>query len=150
MLQKHLQDTVECCGYELGRCKSKYFFLSLLLSFFLSPPPPPPWSQRDPFGTGSSLSETERSSIQNQSIPSLAQFLEVAAGSGRLVLFDLRRPPYGHPYNMSFINTTLQVVRDHINSSQVSPCSDTSDRFAICWFLNVGCESDFFGPMEHC
>ncbi|CAL8334610.1 unnamed protein product [Boreogadus saida] len=74
---------------------------------------------RDPFGTGSSLSETERSSIQNQSIPSLAQFLEVAAGSGRLVLFDLRRPPSGHPYNVSFINTTLQVVWDNINSSQV-------------------------------
>ncbi|KAJ3590949.1 hypothetical protein NHX12_008897, partial [Muraenolepis orangiensis] len=74
---------------------------------------------RDPFGTGSSLSEAERSSIRNQSIPSLAQFLEVAAGSGRLVLFDLRRPPHGHPYNLSYINTTLQVVRAHISSSQV-------------------------------
>ncbi|KAG7255381.1 hypothetical protein CRUP_012295 [Coryphaenoides rupestris] len=72
----------------------------------------------DPFGTGSSLSESERSSIQNQSIPSLAQFLEVAADSGRLVLFDLRRPPSGHPYNVSYINTTLQVVLTHINSSQ--------------------------------
>ncbi|CAL8362109.1 unnamed protein product [Merluccius merluccius] len=74
---------------------------------------------RDPFGLASSLSETERASIRNQSIPSLAQFLEVAAGSGRLVLFDLRRPPYGHPYNLSYVNTTLQVVRTHINSSQV-------------------------------
>ncbi|XP_037534257.1 glycerophosphodiester phosphodiesterase domain-containing protein 5 [Nematolebias whitei] len=78
------------------------------------------WSlSRDPFGTASSLSEADRSKAQNQSIPSLAQFLEVAARSRKLVLFDLRRPPYGHPYSRSYINTTLQVVQDHINSSQV-------------------------------
>ncbi|KAM7412554.1 hypothetical protein PAMA_020097 [Pampus argenteus] len=74
---------------------------------------------RDPFSTVSSLSEADRSQAQNQSVPSLAQFLEVAARSGRLVLFDLRRPPYGHPYSQSYINTTLQVVQAHINSSQV-------------------------------
>uniref|UniRef100_A0A3B5R0X6 Glycerophosphodiester phosphodiesterase domain containing 4 n=1 Tax=Xiphophorus maculatus TaxID=8083 RepID=A0A3B5R0X6_XIPMA len=74
---------------------------------------------RDPFGTASSLSETDRSQAQNQSVPSLAQFLEVAAASGKLVLFDLRRPPYGHPYRRSYINTTLQVIQAHINSSQV-------------------------------
>uniref|UniRef100_A0A3P8TRM9 Glycerophosphodiester phosphodiesterase domain containing 4 n=1 Tax=Amphiprion percula TaxID=161767 RepID=A0A3P8TRM9_AMPPE len=74
---------------------------------------------RDPFGTVSSLSESDRSQAQNQSVPSLAQFLEVAAGTGRLVLFDLRRPPYGHPYSQSYINTTLQVIQAHINSSQV-------------------------------
>uniref|UniRef100_A0A3B3VY17 Glycerophosphodiester phosphodiesterase domain containing 4 n=1 Tax=Poecilia latipinna TaxID=48699 RepID=A0A3B3VY17_9TELE len=62
---------------------------------------------RDPFGTASSLSETDRSQAQNQSVPSLAQFLEVAAARGKLVLFDLRRPPYGHPYRPSYINTTL-------------------------------------------
>ncbi|XP_056230724.1 glycerophosphodiester phosphodiesterase domain-containing protein 5 isoform X2 [Seriola aureovittata] len=74
---------------------------------------------RDPFGTVSSLSEVDRLQAQNQSVPSLAQFLEVAARGGRLVLFDLRRPPYGHPYSQSYINTTLQVVQAHINSSQV-------------------------------
>ncbi|XP_029923336.1 glycerophosphodiester phosphodiesterase domain-containing protein 5-like [Myripristis murdjan] len=74
---------------------------------------------RDPFGMVSSLSEADRSQALNQSVPSLAQFLEVAAHSGRLVLFDLRRPPYGHPYSQSYISTTLQVVQTHINSSQV-------------------------------
>lgn len=74
---------------------------------------------RDPFSTVSSLSEEDRSQVQNQSVPSLTQFLEVASHSGRLVLFDLRRPPYGHPYYQSYINTTLQVVQAHINSSQV-------------------------------
>ncbi|XP_062241158.1 glycerophosphodiester phosphodiesterase domain-containing protein 5 isoform X2 [Platichthys flesus] len=74
---------------------------------------------RDPFGTAWSLSEVDRSQAQNQSVPSLAQFLEVAARSGRLVMFDLRRPPYGHPCRDSYINITLQVVQAHINSSQV-------------------------------
>ncbi|XP_061574804.1 glycerophosphodiester phosphodiesterase domain-containing protein 5 isoform X2 [Cololabis saira] len=74
---------------------------------------------RDPFGTASSLSETDHSQAQNQSVPSLAQFLNVAAKSGKLVLFDLRKPPYDHPYSQSYINTTLQVVQAHINSSQV-------------------------------
>uniref|UniRef100_A0A8C7YPC6 Glycerophosphodiester phosphodiesterase domain containing 4a n=1 Tax=Oryzias sinensis TaxID=183150 RepID=A0A8C7YPC6_9TELE len=74
---------------------------------------------RDPFGTASSLSDEDRLQAQNQSVPSLAQFLEVAAKSSRLVLFDLRRPPYGHPYRQSYINTTLEVVQAHINSSQV-------------------------------
>ncbi|XP_058490270.1 glycerophosphodiester phosphodiesterase domain-containing protein 5 isoform X2 [Solea solea] len=74
---------------------------------------------RDPFGTVSSLSELEHSQAQNQSVPSLSQFLEVAARSSKIVLFDLRRPPYGHPYSESYINTTLQVVQAHINSSQV-------------------------------
>uniref|UniRef100_A0A3P9J0B3 Glycerophosphodiester phosphodiesterase domain containing 4a n=1 Tax=Oryzias latipes TaxID=8090 RepID=A0A3P9J0B3_ORYLA len=72
---------------------------------------------RDPFGTASSLCDEDRLQAQNQSVPSLAQFLEVAAKSSRLVLFDLRRPPYGHPYRQSYINTTLEVVQAHINSS---------------------------------
>ncbi|KAE8294895.1 Glycerophosphodiester phosphodiesterase domain-containing protein 5 [Larimichthys crocea] len=76
---------------------------------------------RDPFGTVSTLSEADCFQAQNQSIPSLAQFLELAARSGRLVLFDLRRPPYGHPYSQTYINTTLQVVQAHINSSQFFP-----------------------------
>lgn len=76
--------------------------------------------QRDPFGTDSSLSEADRYQAQNQSVPSLAQLLELAAHSSRLVLFDLRRPPYGHPYSQTYINTTLKVVQAHINSSQVT------------------------------
>lgn len=76
--------------------------------------------QRDPFGTVSSLSEVDRLQAQNQSVPSLAQFLEVAARNGRLALFDLHKPPYGHPYSQSYINTTLHVVQAHISSSQVT------------------------------
>lgn len=76
--------------------------------------------QRDPFGTASSLSEQDCSRVHNQSVPSLAQLLEIASRSGSLVLFDLHKPPHGHPYSHSYINVTLQVVRAHISSSQVS------------------------------
>lgn len=76
--------------------------------------------QRDPFGTASTLSEQDCSRVHNQSVPSLAQFLEMASHSGRLVLFDLHKPPHGHPYSQSYINVTLQVVHAHIRSSQVS------------------------------
>lgn len=86
---------------------------SFLLNTYIS-------SQRDPFGTVSSLSDVDRSRAQNQSVPSLAQFLEVAAQSSKLVLFDLRKPPSSHPYRDSYINSTLQVVQDHINSSLVT------------------------------
>ncbi|XP_077421571.1 glycerophosphodiester phosphodiesterase domain-containing protein 5 isoform X1 [Vanacampus margaritifer] len=74
---------------------------------------------RDPFGSVSSLSEADRERAKNQSVPSLANFLDVASRSDRRVLFDLRKPPSGHPFEDSYINVTLQVVLEHINSSQV-------------------------------
>ncbi|XP_057695675.1 glycerophosphodiester phosphodiesterase domain-containing protein 5-like isoform X1 [Corythoichthys intestinalis] len=74
---------------------------------------------RDPFGSASSLSEVDRQRARNQSVPSLADFLQVASRSGRRVIFDLRQPPPGHPYNASYVNVTLEVVLTHINSSQV-------------------------------
>lgn len=74
---------------------------------------------RDPFGTAASLSEAERARAENQTVPSLGDFLDVASRSGKLVLFDLQRPPKGHPYRDSYINATLEVIQAHINSSQV-------------------------------
>ncbi|XP_061136542.1 glycerophosphodiester phosphodiesterase domain-containing protein 5 [Syngnathus typhle] len=74
---------------------------------------------KDPFGSASSLSEADRKQAKNQSIPLLADFLDVASRSGRRVLFDLHTPPSGHPYENSYTNVTLQVVLAHINSSQV-------------------------------
>lgn len=43
----------------------------------------------------------------------------MASHSGSLVLFDLHKPPHGHPYSQSYINVTLQVVHTYISSSQV-------------------------------
>ncbi|XP_077578547.1 glycerophosphodiester phosphodiesterase domain-containing protein 5-like [Stigmatopora nigra] len=71
------------------------------------------------FSGASSLSEADRRRARNQSIPSLADFLRLASPSGRLVIFDLRQPPPEHPYHLSYVNVTLEVVLDHINASQV-------------------------------
>uniref|UniRef100_A0A671SXQ4 Glycerophosphodiester phosphodiesterase domain containing 4a n=1 Tax=Sinocyclocheilus anshuiensis TaxID=1608454 RepID=A0A671SXQ4_9TELE len=57
--------------------------------------------QRDPFGTVSSLDADERVRVQNQTVPSLKDLLNLAAQHERLVIFDLRRPP------LSLINRIL-------------------------------------------
>nr|XP_055030333.1 glycerophosphodiester phosphodiesterase domain-containing protein 5 isoform X2 [Misgurnus anguillicaudatus] len=77
--------------------------------------------QRDPFGTASSLDADMKDQVQNQTIPTLKEFLNLAAQHGKLVIFDLRRPPKGHPYRDTWINRTLEVLHNEsfINSSQV-------------------------------
>ncbi|XP_052008719.1 glycerophosphodiester phosphodiesterase domain-containing protein 5-like isoform X1 [Xyrauchen texanus] len=77
--------------------------------------------RRDPFGTASFLDVDERVQVQNQTVPTLKEFLNLAAQHGRLVIFDLRRPPRGHPYRDTWITRTLEVLHNesYINSSQV-------------------------------
>ncbi|KAG5269101.1 hypothetical protein AALO_G00198290 [Alosa alosa] len=77
--------------------------------------------QRDPFGTAWSLSLEEQELTQNQTVPSLIEFLNLAARHGSLVIFDLHRPPRGHPYRDTWITRTLEVLHNesYINSSQV-------------------------------
>ncbi|XP_072551432.1 glycerophosphodiester phosphodiesterase domain-containing protein 5 isoform X1 [Salminus brasiliensis] len=76
---------------------------------------------RDPFGTASTLNLDERALVENQTVPTLKDFLDLAAQYGRLVIFDLRRPPQGHPYRDTWITRTLEVLHNEssINSSQV-------------------------------
>ncbi|KAL0973107.1 hypothetical protein UPYG_G00199050 [Umbra pygmaea] len=74
---------------------------------------------RDPFGTVSSLSPEQRALAANQTVPSLADVLDLANQTGRTVLFDLRQPPHGHPYRDTYLNLTLNLINTHINSSQV-------------------------------
>ncbi|XP_030648189.1 glycerophosphodiester phosphodiesterase domain-containing protein 5-like isoform X2 [Chanos chanos] len=76
---------------------------------------------QDPFGTASSLNPEQRSRAANQSVCTLKDFLDLAAQHGKLVIFDLYRPPRGHPYRDTWIFRTLEVIRNEssINSSQV-------------------------------
>ncbi|XP_077089178.1 glycerophosphodiester phosphodiesterase domain-containing protein 5 isoform X1 [Siphateles boraxobius] len=76
---------------------------------------------QDPFGTASSLSADERLQAQNQSVCTLRAFLDLAAQYGKLVIFDLYRPPRGHPYRDAWISRTLDVIQNEssIHSSQV-------------------------------
>ncbi|KAM6907171.1 glycerophosphodiester phosphodiesterase domain-containing protein 5-like [Xenentodon cancila] len=74
----------------------------------------------DPFGTAGSLGAAERQRAGNQSVCSLQLFLELAAQTHQLVIFDLNRPPRGHPYRNGWIHRTLEVIHESsIQSSQV-------------------------------
>ncbi|XP_061073355.1 glycerophosphodiester phosphodiesterase domain-containing protein 5 [Conger conger] len=76
---------------------------------------------RDPFGTASSLDPDDQVRAQNQTVPRLRDILDLAALHGKLVIFDLYRPPRGHPYRDTWINRTLEVLHNEssLNSSQV-------------------------------
>ncbi|XP_056140214.1 glycerophosphodiester phosphodiesterase domain-containing protein 5-like [Lampris incognitus] len=75
----------------------------------------------DPFGTAGSLGVEEQAQAWNQSICSLQVFLELAAKGGKQVIFDLYRPPRGHPYRDTWIQRTLEVIQNEasIHSDQV-------------------------------
>ncbi|XP_040907067.1 glycerophosphodiester phosphodiesterase domain-containing protein 5-like [Toxotes jaculatrix] len=75
----------------------------------------------NPFGTAGSLGAEDRQRAGNQSVCSLQAFLQLAAHTGKLVIFDLYRPPRGHPYRDTWIQRTLEVVQNEssIQSSQV-------------------------------
>uniref|UniRef100_A0A3B4TX20 Glycerophosphodiester phosphodiesterase domain-containing protein 5-like n=1 Tax=Seriola dumerili TaxID=41447 RepID=A0A3B4TX20_SERDU len=75
----------------------------------------------NPFGTAGSLGAEERQRAGNQSVCSLQAFLQLAAQTDKLVIFDLYRPPRGHPYRDTWIQRTLEVIQNEssIHSSQV-------------------------------
>ncbi|XP_037323909.2 glycerophosphodiester phosphodiesterase domain-containing protein 5-like isoform X2 [Pungitius pungitius] len=75
----------------------------------------------DPFGTAGSLGAADRLQAAQQTVCSLQAFLQLAARTDRRVIFDLYRPPKGHPFRDSWIQRTLEVVQNEssIRSSQV-------------------------------
>uniref|UniRef100_A0A3B4FX59 Glycerophosphodiester phosphodiesterase domain-containing protein 5-like n=1 Tax=Pundamilia nyererei TaxID=303518 RepID=A0A3B4FX59_9CICH len=83
--------------------------------WFLSP------LQHNPFGTAGSLNANDRQQAGNQSVCSLQAFLQLAAQTGKLVIFDLYRPPRDHPFRDTWIQRTLEVIQNEssIHSSQV-------------------------------
>uniref|UniRef100_A0A8C3SNH2 Glycerophosphodiester phosphodiesterase domain containing 4 n=1 Tax=Chelydra serpentina TaxID=8475 RepID=A0A8C3SNH2_CHESE len=71
------------------------------------------WFLRDtPFSCMGSLSSADQKLAMNQSIYKLSNFLRLADRANKLVIFDLYRPPEKHPYRNTWINTTLEVIRD--------------------------------------
>lgn len=75
----------------------------------------------DPFGTSGSLGADDQRRAGEQSVCSLQDFLELAAHTDRMVIFDLYRPPRGHPYRDTWLQRTLEVIHNEssIRSSQV-------------------------------
>lgn len=64
--------------------------------------------QRNPFGADGSLTDTQE--IVQQSIPSLEEVLIACKDHNISIIFDLRQPLEGHPYNESFVNVTLNTI----------------------------------------
>ncbi|KAG8554016.1 hypothetical protein GDO81_003629 [Engystomops pustulosus] len=66
--------------------------------------------QRNPFGTGGSLTDAERREVMQQRIPSLEEVVMACKENNISILFDLRQPQSGHPYNESFVNVTVHTI----------------------------------------
>lgn len=66
--------------------------------------------QNDPFGQieAGYVSQTQLSINQGQSIPTLAEALEVVRENGMVILFDMRFPPGDHPYYEDFFEIVLE------------------------------------------
>ncbi|XP_049447217.1 glycerophosphodiester phosphodiesterase domain-containing protein 5-like [Epinephelus fuscoguttatus] len=75
----------------------------------------------NPFGTAGSLGAEDRVQAGKQSVCTLQAFLQLAAQRDKLVIFDLYRPPRGHPYRDTWIQRTLEVIQNEssIQSSRV-------------------------------
>lgn len=77
--------------------------------------------QTDPFWTARSLSPSDHREVQNQSICSLAELLQLAKGNATLLL-NLHDPPREHPYRASFLNIMLEaLLRSDFPQHQVGP-----------------------------
>ncbi|XP_070537863.1 glycerophosphodiester phosphodiesterase domain-containing protein 5-like isoform X2 [Ptychodera flava] len=70
----------------------------------------------DPFGTTSSLSAERVRSYRNQTIPTLAEVLELTNKYNLSFMFDARPPPEGHPYDQ----TWFQSIRDAVEDAGIS------------------------------
>lgn len=64
--------------------------------------------QRNPFGTDESQTDTQE--ILQQTIPSLEEVVIACKERNISIIFDLRPPPAGHPFNESFVNVTVNTI----------------------------------------
>lgn len=69
--------------------------------------------KRDPFGTVSELSGEQRALYKGQTLPRLTDLLDLAMKNRLNVLFDLRPPPEGHPYEGNFKDYTVQKLNEY-------------------------------------
>lgn len=72
------------------------------------------------------MAQREVMLVGNQSVCSLEQLLRLATLHNHTVVFSLRRPLHGHPCYHSWINDTLEVIRQSgIPQHLVRPASHT-------------------------
>ncbi|XP_077330472.1 glycerophosphoinositol inositolphosphodiesterase GDPD2 [Lithobates pipiens] len=66
--------------------------------------------ERNPFGTNNLLSAADQEEVKQQKIPSLEEIVNACKDRNISLIFDLRPPPPGHPYNESFVNVTVSTI----------------------------------------
>ncbi|KAM9326388.1 glycerophosphoinositol inositolphosphodiesterase GDPD2 [Gastrophryne carolinensis] len=64
----------------------------------------------NPFGTSNLLSAADQEEVNQQKIPSLEEVVNACKNFNISIIFDLRPPPSGHPYNESFVNVTVNTI----------------------------------------
>ncbi|XP_071838117.1 glycerophosphoinositol inositolphosphodiesterase GDPD2-like isoform X2 [Apostichopus japonicus] len=69
--------------------------------------------ERDPFGTVAELTDEQRTLYQEQTVPKLTELLDLASEHQINVLFDLRPPPEGHPYQVNFVEYTKEKLIEY-------------------------------------
>ncbi|KAM6448713.1 glycerophosphodiester phosphodiesterase domain-containing protein 4-like isoform 1-T3 [Liasis olivaceus] len=68
--------------------------------------------KRRPFPNMPLLSEGDEKWAKNQKIYKFSDFLTLADKANKVVIFDLYRPPLNHPYRDTFLNRTLDVLKN--------------------------------------
>ncbi|OCT96382.1 hypothetical protein XELAEV_18014058mg [Xenopus laevis] len=80
----------------------------------------------DPFWTVSSLSQSDATKAENQSVCKLSELLVLAKEYNATVLLKVQPVPYDHPYSSSFINITVTtILTSGISENLVIWLSDT-------------------------
>uniref|UniRef100_A0A8D0DMQ4 Glycerophosphodiester phosphodiesterase domain containing 4 n=1 Tax=Salvator merianae TaxID=96440 RepID=A0A8D0DMQ4_SALMN len=72
--------------------------------------------EEKPFFQRPAISPEEEELGRNQSIFKLSDFLKLAKQENKLILFDLNRLPWSHPYNTTWINRTLEVLQSELGN----------------------------------
>ncbi|XP_078078697.1 glycerophosphodiester phosphodiesterase domain-containing protein 5-like [Mustelus asterias] len=76
--------------------------------------------QDNPFGTKHLLSREDKRKAGRQTVCKLTDLLKLAATHGKVVIFDLYRPPLKHPHRNNFIVQTISAIQESgINESLI-------------------------------
>ncbi|XP_058401525.1 glycerophosphodiester phosphodiesterase domain-containing protein 4 isoform X1 [Diceros bicornis minor] len=65
-----------------------------------------------PFYNMKPLSKADSEKAENQTIPKLADLLELARKEKKFVIFDLHRPPQKHPVRNTYVRRVVSVILD--------------------------------------
>ncbi|KAK6195563.1 hypothetical protein SNE40_000969 [Patella caerulea] len=64
----------------------------------------------DPMWNVGDLTEADKEIYSKQKIPTLTEMVRLANKTGKIVMFDLRLPPKGHPYYNTSVQRTIEAV----------------------------------------